>query len=91
MAKIHVRGGSPLELQFVDDTGNILEDCQLSLKRTGEWYTVHRTGDKPQVSGPALQAVQEPKNSTIFRSCGDSVRRIEIGYSEKARGVAKVP
>ncbi len=85
MAKIHVRGGSPLKLKFLDDSGSDLNDCQLNLVGSGPWYTVRKTGKKPQAKGPALQAVKEPKSSTVFRSCGDSTKEIEIGYSDTRR------
>ena len=84
MAKIHVRGGSALKLKFQDDLGRDLMDCQLNRIANG-WYTVRRTGKKPQASGPALQAVKERKSSTVFRSCGESIKKMEIGYSDTRR------
>ncbi len=83
MAKIHVRGGSLLKLKFVDDSDNDLNDCQLSLVGSGPWYTVRRA------SGLELQAEKEPKSLTIFRSCGNTTKKIEIGYSDTLRTVSK--
>ena len=84
MAKIHVMGGSDLEIKFTNDSGTDLDDCQLDLVGNN-WYKVRRTGQPARSNGPALEAVKEPQNLTVFRAAGDRVKQIEIGYRDTPR------
>ncbi|MEE8361849.1 MAG: hypothetical protein V3R71_06810 [Gemmatimonadales bacterium] len=45
MAKIHVRGGSPLKLEFTDDKNNPHPNT-LELRKTGHQYFVYDTDTK---------------------------------------------
>lgn len=78
MAKIHVRGGSPLELRFVDDEGKTLA-VRLQPKGKSKTYRVINKAD-----GKPLKAVG-PKGKNVFREANPTLKTCEIGYQAKLR------
>lgn len=77
MAKIHVRGGSPLRLEFEDDAGTTLK-VHLEDKGQGEYFVIDDATNK------RLQAFgDEGKN--VFRETNPTKTSCEIGYKGKAK------
>ena len=77
MAKIHVRGGSPLRLEFEDDNGNPLA-VQLEAKGSGkgEYFVINdATKDR-------IQTYQDG-NKNIFRETNPNSKSCEVSYMEK--------
>ncbi len=77
MAKIHVRGGSPLTLEFEDDNGNPLA-VHLDAKGSGkgEYYVINDdTNDR-------IQTYQDG-NKNIFRETNPNTESCEVSYMEK--------
>ena len=75
MAKIHVRGGSPLELRFVDDDGKTLA-VHLKPKGTGEYRVIN------DADGKKLQAVGD-HGKDIFTETNPTPQTCEIDYKAK--------
>jgi hypothetical protein len=77
MAKIHVRGGSPLRLEFEDDAGTTLE-VELKEKGGGEYFVIDKaTNDKLKTHRDA--------GKSMFRQTNPSTTSCEIGYMSKAK------
>ena len=75
MARIHVRGGSPLRLKFEDDDGSTL-DVRLDVKGQGEYFVIDEaTNKKLQVFGDPGKPLFTEKNTPT--SC-------EISYKGRA-------
>lgn len=77
MAKIHVRGGSPLTLEFEDDNGNPLA-VHLDAKGSGkgEYYVINDDTDD------RIQTYQDG-NKNIFRETNPNTESCEVSYMEK--------
>lgn len=79
MAKIHVRGGSPLRLEFEDDAGKTLS-VRLDAASKGEYWVVN------EATGKKLQTHQEA-GKNVFRETNPDKTTCEISYMEKARAI----
>lgn len=77
MAKIHVRGGSPLTLEFEDDNGKPLA-VHLKAKGsgTGEYFVINDVGNN------RIQTYQDG-NKNIFRETNPNTKSCEVSYMEK--------
>ena len=66
MAKIHVRGGSPLRLEFEDDDGDSLKVHLKPKGSTDEYFVIETaTNKKLQAFGP-FKATQPNQQSCIL-------------------------
>ena len=78
MAKIHVRGGSPLILAFEDDDKKPL-DVRLEPKGPkGEYWVMNEATNPPR----KLQTYQQG-NENIFRETNPDKKSCEVSYLEK--------
>ena len=77
MAKIHVRGGSPLRLEFEDDGGTTL-NVHLDPKGKGEYFVIDDSTNKK------LMAFGD-KGKNMFRETNPTKKSCEIGYKGKAK------
>jgi len=78
MAKIHVRGGSPLRLAFEDDERKPLAVRLEPIGPTGEYWVMN------EATNPAkkLQTYQQG-NENIFREANPDKKSCEVMYLEK--------
>lgn len=80
MAKIHVKGGSPLRLAFENDEGLTLK-VHLEEKGKDEYWVIN------EATGKRLQTHQEG-DQNIFRVTNPHKHTCEVSYMEKARAFA---
>ncbi len=78
MAKIHVRGGSPLTLKFEDDDKNILAVRLEPKNSKGEYWVINEADDKK------VKAVGTA-GKNIFRETNPTLNTCEIGYENELR------
>ncbi len=79
MAKIHVRGGSPLRLRFEDDSRDTLAVRLEPIGSTGEYWVI--------TSGERLEAIGQPPaqpDRDVFTSDGPDYQTCVITYLSKA-------
>ena len=79
MAKIHVRGGSPLRLEFENDEGKTLKvHLEEVSKGKDEYWVIN------EATGKKIQTHQEG-GQNIFRETNPHKHTCEISYMEQAR------
>ncbi len=65
MAKIHVKGGSDLQIKFTDESDNDLYPVVLDPVKSGPWYNVKHNNSTIQANK------RKPNDKYYFRSKGD--------------------
>ena len=80
MAKIHIKGGSPLRLEFEDDKGTTLK-VHLEDASKGEYWVINEATNKK------IQTHQDG-GKNIFRETNPTTKTCEISYMEKERAFA---
>lgn len=83
MAKIHVRGGSPLRLEFEDDAGKTL-DVRLDKASKGEYWVMTKDSNGKERK---LQTHKEA-GKNIFTETNPDEETCEISYVEKEKAFA---
>lgn len=76
MARIHVRGGSPLRLEFEDDDGSTL-DVRLDVKGQGEYFVIDKATNNK------LHAFRG-QGKNVFKGTNPTETSCEIAYEGKA-------
>jgi hypothetical protein len=79
MAKIHIKGGSPLRLEFEDDDENTLA-VSLKPKGQGEYFVID------EATGKNLQAFPG-KDGKVFKETNPNNTSCEVEY----KGIAPAP
>lgn len=75
MGKIHIKGGSDLQMMFTDENGNKLEKITLdrTLGRNEPWYTVKCNGIPIQANKRQKdrEGIKVDATRHVFRASGD--------------------